>query len=193
MAIENMGGTGPEKRAGTGACPYEDHDWDWVELGSDNIVGQPPVIARFQPPVVAQCQCGRDVDMTHGSDDRHRRSIRLQGYDYAQGGAYFITICTQNRQCLFCGIVCVGATPRGCTGASGQEGGHMHARDNGQTHADPKGWQPRGGVAPTGNAGWLSLGDVVHRFKTMTTKRYTDGVKRSGWRPFEGRLWQRNY
>jgi putative transposase len=28
----------------------------------------------------------------------HRRSIRLAGYDYSQGGAYFITICTHNRE-----------------------------------------------------------------------------------------------
>jgi REP element-mobilizing transposase RayT len=39
----------------------------------------------------------------------------------------------------------------------------------------------------------MSLGDVVHRFKTMTTKRYADGVKQLGWPPFRGRLWQRNY
>jgi REP element-mobilizing transposase RayT len=32
---------------------------------------------------------------------RNRRSIRLQGYDYSQAGAYFVTICTQNRECLF--------------------------------------------------------------------------------------------
>jgi REP element-mobilizing transposase RayT len=31
----------------------------------------------------------------------HRRSIRLQGYDYSQTGLYFITICIHNRQCLF--------------------------------------------------------------------------------------------
>lgn len=30
----------------------------------------------------------------------HRRSIRLQNYDYGQAGAYFITICTQGRECL---------------------------------------------------------------------------------------------
>ena len=30
----------------------------------------------------------------------HRRSIRLQGYDYASIGLYFVTICTQNRECL---------------------------------------------------------------------------------------------
>jgi len=31
----------------------------------------------------------------------HRHSIRLQGYDYAQQGAYFVTIVTHNRECLF--------------------------------------------------------------------------------------------
>jgi|688.fasta_scaffold05694_21 REP element-mobilizing transposase RayT len=31
----------------------------------------------------------------------HRRSIRLQGYDYSQTGIYFVTICTHQRQCLF--------------------------------------------------------------------------------------------
>jgi putative transposase len=32
---------------------------------------------------------------------RSRRSIRLKGYDYSQSGAYFITVCTHNRECLF--------------------------------------------------------------------------------------------
>nr|WP_235269774.1 transposase [Geoalkalibacter subterraneus] len=36
---------------------------------------------------------------------RNRRSIRLQGYDYSQAGAYFVTVCTQNRECLFGDIV----------------------------------------------------------------------------------------
>jgi len=31
----------------------------------------------------------------------HRKSIRLKGYDYSQAGLYFVTICTQNRECLF--------------------------------------------------------------------------------------------
>jgi REP element-mobilizing transposase RayT len=62
-------------------------------------------------------------------------------------------------------IILVGAGPRAC----------------------PALGQPQG-VAPT-----LSLPDVVHRFKTMTTKRYADGVEQCGWRLFPGRLWQRNY
>ena len=39
--------------------------------------------------------------MTDNSDIHHRRSIRLPGYDYSRAGAYFITICTQGRKCLF--------------------------------------------------------------------------------------------
>jgi putative transposase len=31
----------------------------------------------------------------------HRRSIRLKGYDYAQAGLYFVTICCDNRICRF--------------------------------------------------------------------------------------------
>ncbi len=31
----------------------------------------------------------------------HRRSIRLSGYDYSQEGAYFITICCQDKVCRF--------------------------------------------------------------------------------------------
>ena len=31
--------------------------------------------------------------------------MRLKNYDYSQNGAYFITICTQNRECLFGNIV----------------------------------------------------------------------------------------
>lgn len=34
-----------------------------------------------------------------------RRSIRLNGYDYSQNGAYFVTICTHEREHLFGEIV----------------------------------------------------------------------------------------
>lgn len=35
----------------------------------------------------------------------NRRSIRLKGYDYSQAGLYFVTICVQNRKCLFGNMV----------------------------------------------------------------------------------------
>src|SRR3989338_4277515 len=42
--------------------------------------------------------------MNHPNNLPHRRSIRLQGYDYSQAGAYFVTICAQGSECLFGGI-----------------------------------------------------------------------------------------
>jgi REP element-mobilizing transposase RayT len=36
---------------------------------------------------------------------KHRRSIRLKGYDYSQAGAYFVTICTHKRDFLFGEVV----------------------------------------------------------------------------------------
>lgn len=39
------------------------------------------------------------------SDLHHRRSIRLQGYDYAQASAYFVTICAYQRAHLFGRVV----------------------------------------------------------------------------------------
>ena len=157
--------------------------------------------------------------MKYNPEIHHRRSIRLKGYDYSRAGAYFITICTKDRRCFFGEIsngemlfndagrmiwsvwndmplhysgveidefvvmpnhfhgivVLVGAGPRACPG------GRL---------CDPRKsttGQPQG-VVPA-----LSLPDVAHRFKTMTTKCYTDGVKQSGWMPYPGKLWQRNY
>src|SRR3990167_8559011 len=42
--------------------------------------------------------------INHPNNLPHRRSIRLQGYDYSQAGAYFVTICTQGKECLFGGM-----------------------------------------------------------------------------------------
>jgi REP element-mobilizing transposase RayT len=50
--------------------------------------------------------------MNYNPNLHHRRSIRLKGYDYAREGLYFITICCQNRACLF-GDVVVGTNPGG--------------------------------------------------------------------------------
>jgi REP element-mobilizing transposase RayT len=43
--------------------------------------------------------------MSSRLDLPYRRSIRLQGYDYAQAGAYFVTICTYGKQCVLGEIV----------------------------------------------------------------------------------------
>jgi len=67
-------------------------------------------------------------------------------------------------------FVVVGAGPRACP----RLGQHLDG-------------QPQG-VAPT-----FGLPALVNRFKSMTTHRYIEGVKKSGWLTFQGKLWQRNY
>ncbi len=37
----------------------------------------------------------------YNSEKHRRRSIRLQGYDYSRQGAYYVTICARNRECIF--------------------------------------------------------------------------------------------
>jgi REP element-mobilizing transposase RayT len=36
---------------------------------------------------------------------KSHKSIRLKGYDYSRAGAYFVTICTHNKECLFGDVV----------------------------------------------------------------------------------------
>ena len=43
--------------------------------------------------------------MKYDAARHHRRSIRLKGYDYAQAGAYFVTICVQGRECVLGKVV----------------------------------------------------------------------------------------
>ena len=38
-------------------------------------------------------------------DPKNRRSIRLKKYDYSVSGAYFVTICTKDKKCLFGEVV----------------------------------------------------------------------------------------
>lgn len=154
--------------------------------------------------------------MQYDPKKHQRRSIRLKGYDYGQAGAYFVTVCVQDRTCLF-GDIVNGEMRLNDAGKmiqavwneipihySGFETdafvimpNHFHGIIvivGAGPGACPDGVQSLGigqsqGIAPTG----LSLPDIIHRFKTMTTKRYADGVKNYGWPPFLGRLWQRNY
>lgn len=39
--------------------------------------------------------------MKFNPTNHHRKSIRLKNYDYSQAGLYFITVCIENRHCLF--------------------------------------------------------------------------------------------
>ena len=39
--------------------------------------------------------------MIHDPRSPNRRSIYLRGYDYSRPGAYYVTLCTRERLCLF--------------------------------------------------------------------------------------------
>jgi putative transposase len=148
----------------------------------------------------------------HDSDKHPRHSLRLQGFNYAREGMYFVTVCLKDRACLF-GDISDGKMILNDAGRMIQAvwddipshyagiatdsfiimPNHIHAiivivgaTPCGRPNLDKGQAQ---GPAPTE----LSLADVVHRFKTMTTKQYTDGVKQMDWPPFRGLLWQRNY
>jgi len=101
-------------------------------------------------------------------------------------------------------VIIVGAGPRACPDAEPQPGHPQpgHPQPGQPRIGQPQPGQPRIGQPqpgqprighPRGGAPTLSLPDVVHRFKTMTTKKYVDGVKLHGWQRFDAKLWQRNY
>jgi REP element-mobilizing transposase RayT len=140
----------------------------------------------------------------------HRKSIRLKGYDYTQAGLYFITICCQYREHLF-GEITDGEMILNDAGKMEYivMPNHFHAileivgatlvvAQNDTTVAqndvinqnddviNQKG-QPQG-IAPT-----KTVGDMMDAFKSITTVEYIRGVKTLGWKPFDGKIWQRNY
>jgi REP element-mobilizing transposase RayT len=159
--------------------------------------------------------------MNYETDRHHRSSTRLKGYDYSEAGAYFVTVCTQNRECLFGDVV----------------DGEMRLNGAGQmvhnvwNDLSPKypdietdefvvmpnhfHWiivivgaplvgalENRAGTRPAPTRGTKTvqsyrsaptLGDIVGAFKSTTIHQYTDGVRQKNWPAFNGRFWQRNY
>jgi putative transposase len=121
----------------------------------------------------------------------HRRSIRLKEYDYASPGAYFVTICVQNRECMLGEVV----------------DGHMALSDEGRLVDQfwPMVADHFAGVAidvrvtmPNhvhaivviggGKGAPPLLGQIVAYFKYQTTK----SINRLRGMP-SVRFWQRNY
>ena len=97
----------------------------------------------------------------------HRRSIRLKGYDYAQEGLYFITICVQNRECFF-GDITVGAYP--CGRPFGDDGRPYIDGENVQNDISLNG-QPQG-HAPTMRMN--DAGEMVQKQWLALTDRFTN-------------------
>ena len=143
--------------------------------------------------------------------DNRRHSTRLKEYDYSHPGAYFVTICTQNRECLFrdvadsetvlndAGLMIekwLHELPNKFKGIALGEyiimPNHIHyiIENPGPVGADLC-------VCPRnpdkGEHAGSPLQKTVQWLKTMTTNEYIRNVKRNGWKPFNDKLWQRNY
>jgi REP element-mobilizing transposase RayT len=152
-----------------------------------------------------------------------RRSPRLKGYDYAQEGAYFVTICTQHRAHLF-GEVLEGEMRLNAAGemvaywwgelsqkypnvevdAYRVMPNHLHGiilivgegRGASQTGL-PSVARPGVPLQESSGGGAIrpgaSLLTIIQWFKTMTTNAYLRGVREQGWESFHGKLWQRSF
>jgi REP element-mobilizing transposase RayT len=59
---------------------------------------------------------GRVMKMDKEKELPKRKHPRLDNYDYSSAGAYFVTICTQNRRCVLSRIVGRGLAPAEITG-----------------------------------------------------------------------------
>jgi REP element-mobilizing transposase RayT len=146
-----------------------------------------------------------------------RRSPRLKEYDYAQPGAYFVTIVTQNRSSLF-GDVTEGTIQLNVVGELIKfwwkelknrfpvietdefviMPNHLHGIIivvDPTVGADRRVGPDRAAARPANQGAHIGapLPRIIQWFKTMTTNEYIRGVKQLGWTPFHEQLWQRGY
>ena len=132
-------------------------------------------------------------------NNRTRKPNRLQNYDYSRAGYYFVTICTQNRQELFGEIIdsqmIINAAGEMLAETWCELPKFYHGIQIDQFQIMPN--HVHGIIVLVGDGPCavptLSLSDVVHRFKTLTTRLYIQGVKKKGWEPFEIKFWQRSF
>ena len=148
--------------------------------------------------------------MNDGRLQHRRRSIRLREYDYAERGAYFVTIVTQDRSCLF-GEIINDAMQLSGAGVAIQRWWFELKNKFATVETDEFVIMPnhlhgivvitdtivgadlRAGPVPEGAHTGAPLPTIIQWFKTMTTNEYIRGVKTLGWPAFRGRLWQRSY
>lgn len=139
-----------------------------------------------------------------GSINHGRKSIRLKEFDYSSAGAYFVTICTHDRECLF-GTVADEKIVLNDIGRIVENEWLQTAeiRDNVFTDAyiimpnhvhgilfieEMANVGATGPVAPT-KSGTLqpnTLGSIIGQFKSVVTKK----IRRSGRINFK---WQRGF
>lgn len=128
-----------------------------------------------------------------------RKQLRLPNYDYRQSGAYYVTICTHNREMLFGEVSYVGAHPcvRPSTAGSmikdklfsleqkfdGVKIDYYCVMPN-HVHFI---------LLKQGAHMGAPLHEIIKWYKTQTTNEYIKLVKQGVLPPFHQHIWQRNY
>ena len=138
--------------------------------------------------------------MNYNPEIHQRRATRLPGYDYSQQGAYFVTICAHNRECLF-GDVGDGEIKLNNLGQLVYEEWLYTENIRPEVHLDGFVVMPNHlhgiiVILETGlnaNQNPIVLGDMLGAFKSISTNKYIEGVRQKGWKPFQKRFWQRDY
>ncbi len=139
--------------------------------------------------------------MTFDPETHHRRSIRLQHYDYAHAGAYFVTICAQNRTCLF-GTISDGQMRANDHGRIVNDCWNDLPNHYGQVILDEFITMPnhvhgiiiltdnniRAGLKPAPTIKHHGLPEIVRAFKTFSARRINQARNTPGMP-----VWQRNY
>ena len=138
--------------------------------------------------------------MTYDPERHHRRSIRLKGFDYSRSAIYFVTICVQNRECLF-GTILQNQM------LLNDAGGMVSAEWLALPSRFPSVILDEFIVMPNHFHGIIyisiyispdspdhpTLGTILGAFKSIVNNNYITGVNIKNWQPFDQRLWQRNY
>jgi putative transposase len=139
------------------------------------------------------------VIVAFNPDIHHRRSIRLAEYDYADAGAYFVTVCANGRECLF-GEITDGVMVLNGFGVIVREEWLRTSEIRKEIILDEFVVMPNHGiivitndvgatqrVAPTGPVSG-SVGAIIGQFKSAVTKRINQ-IRDNPGVP----VWQRNY
>ena len=155
--------------------------------------------------------------MKYDPNIHHRRTIRLKDYDYTQPGAYFVTLVTSQRLCLF-GEIAAGIMHLNLLGRTVMNNwlnlpsffpirldafvvmpNHFHGIiwiDGERTGEASAGARTSSSHSPAADASPQppkgtqpnSLGAIIQNFKSITTRRSNQIQSSPGLR-----LWQRNY
>lgn len=124
-----------------------------------------------------------------------RKSPRLEGFDYSQNGAYFITICVQNRLNLFGQII---EQEMILNDASRMIQSYLQEIPTKFADVKPDLFVVMPNhihiiIAKTSENPNSNISSIVQWLKRITTNQYIKGVKQNNWRPFNKRLWQQSF